>query len=455
MGGSSPTSTPVQVAPPQYPPGYAFSESFFDQVLPQLLNTPYPRFGGEVDPGLSPTMAALLRGGQTHASAPFSDQFNQAGATMGGLMNVNYENPMASVDPNRYGFDYGAKDFDIGGPQPPAPPSLPQSMKQAASMMGASSAGAPPAGGMGQATAYGGSGPNPRPPGSGSPGPIGEDPLENRPDNKDPWIPTGVIQIINPDGSISFVPDNGPPSPPGGLSPPTESSPPPGEPGAAPPPGGGLPNIPPWLLPILGAIPPSGGGGGGGFPGGFDPNFGKPDPIDLNFGGVQPYQPISGGQGFADYNPGSPIINMVGGLQSGGSYGTNPMPPGPIGGPPGGQPPPGGGPPGGGGQPPPDFDLGGRVPGNQLEWFGRWNGPNKGKSMDEIHQDMYERGWDYGPNFVKPEGWGERGSKATTWEEARMKNPNAAPRQGGPPPSGEDPRTVSAFSGAGAPAGGK
>ena len=143
MSGSSPTATPVQVSPPVYPPGFAFSKGFFDQIAPQLINSPYPRFQGSVDPGLSPTMAALIRGGQTYASTPFSSGFQQAASTLGGMMNVNYENPMASVAPNRYGFDYAPADFRSQAQSPPL--GMPTSMANAAQSMG-NPMGAPPGG---------------------------------------------------------------------------------------------------------------------------------------------------------------------------------------------------------------------------------------------------------------------------------------------------------------------
>lgn len=470
MGGSAPTSTPVQVAPPMYPAGFSFANSFYDQVLPQLLNAQYPRFQGSVDPGLSPTMAAVMRGGQTFAAQPFSDQFNQAGHTLGGFQNFNYENPMASTDPNRYGFDYKPDDFRTG--MQATPPGMPGSMTQAASMMG----GAAPQTGMAPSGPPSGAG---APPGGKAPqgGPRNATgqaaapfPIED-PTQRDPRAP-GSDQPVNQDPLQPIGPHPQRPSPGidptggggGGVNPggPTSPEPAPPNSGPQPPPTGTPGGIPKWLIPLLGAIPTGTGSGGGGTFNPLDPNYGKPAPIDLNFGGVQPYQPIQGGQGFVDYNPGSGQINMVRGLQAGSSWGGNPMPPGPIGSPPGTQPGHPGAPPPANG---PGPDPNGVVPGNQLEWFGQWRGPNRGKSMDEIRRDMYERGWDYGPNFQKPAGWGERGSKATTWAEARMKNPNAGMGQGpapapapappvGPPVSG-GPRNVTPYATAGAPAGGK
>jgi hypothetical protein len=188
----------------------------------------------------------------------------------------------------------------------------------------------------------------------------------------------------------------------------------------------------------------------------------------LGFTGFPSYEPIKGGEGFVDYNPGSNVINIGPGMTAG-SYG-NPMPPGPFPGPPTGAPPPGGGGGGGGGggNPglglPPNFDPGGVVPGNQLTWFGRNHGVNKGKSLDEVHRDMYARGWDFGPNFQKPEGWPERGSKQTTWAEvARMppgrRNPGSAgapaPQPAPGPPVTGGPVNVTSASQSGAPMGGK
>lgn len=403
MGGSSPTSTPVQIQPPIYPPGYGFSQSFYGQVLPELLNTPYPRFQGSVDPGLSPTMAALIRGGQTHASSPFSPTFNQAGSALGGMMNVNYENPMASVDPNRYGFDYRAQDFGSLGQSP----GMPRSVAQAAQMMG------PQAGGVA---------PPPSPPGapSGGKSPQGGGPrrVDGNVDLGDPPPQTELPPSDNPT-DVDDIRD--------------------GVPGQ----------------PIFGVGAP-------------------PVAPDLNFTGFPAYTPIRGGEGFVDYNPGSSTINIGPGMRAG-SYSSNPMPPGPFPGPPPGAPPPGGQPPGGGGQPPgspggnppvSNFDPRQVVPQGQLEWFGRWKGPNKGKSLDQVHFDMWRRGWDMGdyqPSQALIDAAKAAGepyqfnSKPTTMAEVVMKNPA---RGGGPPTSNYpgdiipgDGRRVSG--GAGAPAGGK
>lgn len=415
MGGSAPTSTPVQIQPPIYPSGYGFSEALYGQVLPELLNTPYPRFQGSVDPGLSPTMAALIRGGQTHAASPFSPTFNQAGSTLGGMMNVNYENPLASTDPNRYGFEYNPGDFGSLGQSP----GMPRSVAQAAEMMG-------PQGGVTSSPSMAAPSPSGAPPG-------GKAPTGNR---------------VSAGNEEAFPPNE---RPPGG--PPAN-----GAPGGGPGPGPGGPEHPPEPgVPAPNEPPP------------FFSN-GRPQAPDLNFTGFPAYTPIRGGEGFVDYNPGSNVINIGPGMRAG-SYSSNPMPAGPFPGPPPGAPPPGGGQPPGsppagppGGPPVSNFDPRQVVPQGQLEWFGQWKGPNRGKSLEQVHFDMWTRGWDMG-NYQPPQALVDAAreagqpyqfnSKPTTMAEVVMKNP----ARGQGPTSGFPNDTIPGgqrvTGGSGAPAGGK
>lgn len=92
MGGSSPSATPIQLspgAPPKPPPGYGPVRSAFEQVFPHLFNMPLPSFQGQVDPGLSPTMANLIRGAQTYSQSPFPRSLEQASGTLGAFQNFD------------------------------------------------------------------------------------------------------------------------------------------------------------------------------------------------------------------------------------------------------------------------------------------------------------------------------------------------------------------------------
>lgn len=104
MSGSSPQAQPVQLSPtiaPKPSPFYGFAKEFGNSYLPQLLNTPYPSYGGQLDPGLSPTMQNVIRGAQSYASSPFPRSLEQASGTLGAFQNFD-KLPGASYD---YQFD--------------------------------------------------------------------------------------------------------------------------------------------------------------------------------------------------------------------------------------------------------------------------------------------------------------------------------------------------------------
>lgn len=104
MSGSSPQAQPVQLSPtiaPKPSPFYGFAKEFGNSFLPQLLNTPYPSYGGQLDPGLSPTMQNVIRGAQSYASSPFPRSLEQASGTLGAFQNFD-KLPGASYD---YQFD--------------------------------------------------------------------------------------------------------------------------------------------------------------------------------------------------------------------------------------------------------------------------------------------------------------------------------------------------------------
>lgn len=485
MGGSSPTSTPVQVQQPIHPPGSGFAEAFYSQILPQLMQQGFPSYGESMDPGLSPTMGALIRGGQTFAASPFSDSFQQAGSTLGGFMNTNYENPMASQDPNRYGFDYNPSDFQ---PKPPGPPQgAPQSLQAAAASMGTPMGGQAPQGapwsgaadnGVNSVTAQAGA-PFPIDPGGNTRDPRAPGTMINP--NQDPTQPAGPFTRRPSPGHDPNNPVGGGGGGGGGLPGSSSGSPGAGTgaaPGAAPT-AGTAANIPPWLKKAMlaaglnladSAFTDS---GGAYTPGGYD--AGKPEVPDLGNFNVGNYNPMPGGQGFVDYNPGSPTINIGPGMTTG-TYGPqNPMPPGPY-------PGPGPGAPGGGGG-------GGGATNDDPNWFGRHRGVNKGKSKEEVVFDMWTRGHPMGQDYTPPPALVKKyeeqglpttfGGRQTTQAELDAKArtyggggggaPPPQPPAQAPPPS-QTPTTgvqappmpgppvyqaANAYSQSGAPAGGK
>lgn len=80
-------STTVTMPDPVYPPGWDFSNSFFNTIMPQLMGGAMPTYPGNVDPGLSQTMQTAIRMAQGYASSPAPYSLGQAGGTLGAFMN--------------------------------------------------------------------------------------------------------------------------------------------------------------------------------------------------------------------------------------------------------------------------------------------------------------------------------------------------------------------------------
>lgn len=502
----SPGTSSTFYPPPIYPPGWGAANSWWENIFPSLINLQPPQYPGQLDPGMSPTMAAVMRMGQNNAMSPVPDMMGPLYGMLGSYMRPpstfqpdkgwgpdalssfagrNQQGPSASgwggPAPN-FGFSPGAPSFQNpfapqGGGQPPTIP-----MQQGP---GGAWEAQPQGGTPALMSAFGGGGggnagnsgfrsvtgqmKGPFPVGPGS---QPYDPRAGHVDPLDQPAPPGNPSEVHKDENgkwqLGPAPGGGPgqtfnPGGGGGGGVPIGSGGGGTAPGAA---GAGGNSIPSVLGPggsgfdlgglsgMWGSLPPAiqnmligsglnliagGGGGGGAGGGGFGGPFGTPNPVSLPaYQGPPTQAGVSHTPSFVNWGPGSDQITMQPGLRAGSST-TFPG----VGGAPGGgpttappQPAPGAPPPGGGGG---GMPANGVVPGNRLEWFGQWRGPNKGKSMAEIQRDMYERGWDYGPNFQAPAEWGARGSKPTTWEEARMKNPGAGMGGGGPQPMSGGP----------------
>jgi hypothetical protein len=80
-------TTSVTYPDPIYPPGWDFSNSFFNTIMPQLMGGAQPTYPGNVDPGLSETMQTAIRMAQGYAQSPAPYSLGQAGGTLGAYMN--------------------------------------------------------------------------------------------------------------------------------------------------------------------------------------------------------------------------------------------------------------------------------------------------------------------------------------------------------------------------------
>lgn len=103
------------------PPGYKFAQWLASQ-LPALMNTPFPTYQGNLDPGLSPTLQDVIRRSQGYAQSSPPEILQGVQGSLMHMMNPNFINPWNSL------FRGGAPAGTIGAPAPPpmgGPPPMP------------------------------------------------------------------------------------------------------------------------------------------------------------------------------------------------------------------------------------------------------------------------------------------------------------------------------------------
>lgn len=74
------------------PPGFQFAQWLFKQ-LPALMNTPFPTYGGSLDPGLSPTMQDTIRRAQGYAQSSQPEILAGVRGSLGRFMSPSFVNP--------------------------------------------------------------------------------------------------------------------------------------------------------------------------------------------------------------------------------------------------------------------------------------------------------------------------------------------------------------------------
>lgn len=117
------------------PPGFDFAKWLSSQ-LPGLMNSPFPTYQGNLDPGLSPTMQDVIRRAQGYAQSSAPEILAGAQGSLGRFMNPTFLNPWnrlfgggnfggapnyMGVDPNQRVYGGGtAQDMTYhGGGSPP------------------------------------------------------------------------------------------------------------------------------------------------------------------------------------------------------------------------------------------------------------------------------------------------------------------------------------------------
>lgn len=92
--GSPGTTNVIQApgTPAVKPPGYRFA-SWLASQLPGLMNTPFPTYQGQLDPGLSPTMQDAIRRAQGYGQSSPPEILAGVQGVLGRFMNPTYRNP--------------------------------------------------------------------------------------------------------------------------------------------------------------------------------------------------------------------------------------------------------------------------------------------------------------------------------------------------------------------------
>lgn len=94
--GQQPTSQ-VNMAPGFRAPGFGFAKDLAG-YLKGLIGQPAPSYGGQVDPGMSPTMQTLGRMTQGYSTSPAPQIMGQVAGTLGRYMNPTLGSPVDGLN---------------------------------------------------------------------------------------------------------------------------------------------------------------------------------------------------------------------------------------------------------------------------------------------------------------------------------------------------------------------
>lgn len=117
----TPPQTSVQFAPGFKAPGFGMARSLAD-YLTGLIGQPGPEYQGQLDPGLSPTLANLGQMMQGYATSPAPYIMGQAAGTLGKFMNPSWGNAQTSLASPGPSFFGGANPGGRPGVMPGATP---------------------------------------------------------------------------------------------------------------------------------------------------------------------------------------------------------------------------------------------------------------------------------------------------------------------------------------------
>jgi hypothetical protein len=114
--GSPPTQT-IGQTPSMRPPGYGFIQNFLNSLIPMANSTPFPQYGGSLDPGLSPSMQNYLRMAQGYSQMGAPPILQGAQASLSNFMDPSFLSPASQMGqgfPDYFGQDPNQSVFGGG-----------------------------------------------------------------------------------------------------------------------------------------------------------------------------------------------------------------------------------------------------------------------------------------------------------------------------------------------------
>jgi hypothetical protein len=92
MAGT-PSTTSASQGQGTTPPGWGAANDIFNSLIGTANNNPFPVYGGQIDPGLSPTMQQIIQRGQGMASQGAPSIFQGVQGSLASFLNPQFQNP--------------------------------------------------------------------------------------------------------------------------------------------------------------------------------------------------------------------------------------------------------------------------------------------------------------------------------------------------------------------------
>jgi hypothetical protein len=105
MAGT-PSSTVGRQGAGTTPPGFGFSQDFFNSLIGMANNNPFPVYQGQIDPGLSPTLQNIMQQAQGMSQQGAPSIFQGIQGSLGSFLNPQFQNPNLRI-PQGYSDYFG------------------------------------------------------------------------------------------------------------------------------------------------------------------------------------------------------------------------------------------------------------------------------------------------------------------------------------------------------------